>query len=180
MVVLQETFELGSMVYDPFLGVCTVMNSSEETVMGIRQVFCELKPRENAATIKVPASQMRARGIRPLLTPEQIENALGERESATLGEPGQETYSQRLRRWTTQLRSSEELSGYHFLREWHQLTASGVRLTAKETQMCENVQRVVVQEIAQVLQISTARAGTHLNQGLDAPEPDPAKKKKKA
>ncbi len=71
------TFEPGSVVFEPFLGLCRVTHSSQETMLGVGQLFYQLQSRQGSAVVKVPASQMVSRGIRPLLTVDQIEFKLG-------------------------------------------------------------------------------------------------------
>eukprot|EP01012_Entosiphon_sulcatum_P066131 TRINITY_DN95222_c0_g1_i1.p1 TRINITY_DN95222_c0_g1~~TRINITY_DN95222_c0_g1_i1.p1 ORF type:complete len:189 (-),score=31.17 TRINITY_DN95222_c0_g1_i1:1002-1484(-) len=150
------------MVYEPFLGLCTVVGSSEETMLGVQQIFFELKPLHGTAKVKVPALQMVSRGIRPLMSAEQLEVEL--EADGQVEDPGRETYAQRLKRWTQLLRSGRTASAYDFLREWQKLSELGTRFSPKETEMYENVQRVIVQEISEVLQISSGKASSRLIQ----------------
>lgn len=163
MVSPKVAYELGSMVYEPFLGLCTVVGSTEETMLGVQQMFFELKPLQGTAMVKVPALQMVSRGIRPLMSAEQLEVEL-EAEGPPWEDPGRETYAQRLKRWTQLLRSGRTASAYDFLREWQKLSELGTRFSPKETEMHENVQRVMVQEISEVLQISSGKASSRLIQ----------------
>ncbi|MFN8612079.1 MAG: hypothetical protein U0931_31330 [Vulcanimicrobiota bacterium] len=154
-------YELGSLVYEPFLGLCQVTNLCQETMLGVQQDFYELTPRQGNAVVKVPALQMGSRGIRALLTPQQIEEAL-ETQPEVAPSPEQETYAQRLRRWTSALRSGEVGIGYVFLREWSEMSTRGVRFSTKETEMHENVIRTLTEEISEVLQISSGKASSRL------------------
>lgn len=176
MSVPNCSFELGSVVYEPFLGLCRVMNSSQETMLGVEQLFYELQPRQGSAVIKVPAAQMSARGIRPLMSAEQIEGVLTkEQEGPAEGDP--ETGSERLRRWTQLLRSEQRAGAYEFVREWHKLAAQGVRFNSQESEMQVKIQRNLVQEMAQVFQISSGRAVIRLNHWLDPVKSAKTKKK---
>jgi RNA polymerase-interacting CarD/CdnL/TRCF family regulator len=176
MSVPNSSFELGSVVYEPFLGLCRVISSSPETMLGVEQLFYELQPRQGSAVIKVPAAQMSARGIRPLMSVEQIEGVLtSEQESAPEGDP--ETGSERLRRWTQLLRSEQKAGAYEFVREWHHLAAQGVRFNSQESEMHVKIQRNLVQEMAQVFQISSGKAVVKLNHWLDPIKGAKAKKK---
>ena len=130
-------------------------------MLGVQHVFYELKPSEGTAKVKVPANQMTSRGIRPLMSPEQIEVEL-DSEGPAWEDPGRETYAQRLKRWTQLLRSGRTASAYDFLREWQKLSEQGTRFSPKEAEMHVNVQRVMVQEISEVLQISSGKASSRL------------------
>ena len=159
-----SNFESGAVVYEPFLGCCTVVASSQETILGVEQMFYQLQPAQGSAVVKVPARQMAARGIRPLMTSDQMEGvltAVGDAPSA-----GQETYAQRLRRWTDQLRSGEHHGALGMLREFNSLLSGGARLSPKETEMHETVQRTTLQEIAAVMQISPGKASARLNEAV--------------
>lgn len=145
-------------------------------MLGVQQVFYQLEPRQGSAKVKVPASQMASRGIRPLLSPQQIEGLLGPAEQSA-GESQQETYSERVRRWKGLLRSGNETSSYDFLREWHGLAAQGVNFSPKESEMYQNVQRSLTQEVAQVLGLSTGRASARLTQGMEVMKATPQKRK---
>ncbi len=160
-----SNFESGAVVYEPFLGCCTVVASTQETILGVEQMFYQLQPAQGStAVVKVPARQMAARGIRPLMTSDQMELVLGARADAPA--VGQETYAQRLRRWTEQLRSGEHHGALGMLREFHSLLTGGARLSPKETEMHETVQRTTLQEIATVMQISPGKASARLNEAV--------------
>ncbi|MBS2039270.1 hypothetical protein JST97_30075 [bacterium] len=159
------SYQLGSQIYEPFLGLCTVVDSTEETMLGVSQMFYELKPMEGTSKVKVPASQMASRGIRSLMSAAQIQREL----STTRGsweDPGRETYAQRLRRWTQLLRSGQVGGAYEFLWDWKKLSELGTRFSPKEVEMHSNVQRVMIQEIAEVLQISTEKASSMIGPEL--------------
>ncbi|MBX3171056.1 MAG: hypothetical protein KF760_26850 [Candidatus Eremiobacteraeota bacterium] len=157
-------YETGTVVYEPFLGCCTVVASTQETILGVEQMFYQLQPAQGSAVVKVPARQMAARGIRPLMTIDQMELVL-QRESEVPA-PAQETYAQRLRRWTEQLRSGQHQGALGMLREFHSLLSGGARLSPKESEMHETVQRTTLQEIAAVMQISPGKASARLNEAL--------------
>lgn len=157
-------FESGSVVYEPFLGCCTVVGSTQETILGVEQWFYQLQPAQGNSVVKVPAKQMAARGIRPLMTSDQMEGVLqGESEATS---QAQETYAQRLRRWTEQLRSGEHHRALGMLREFNALQTGGARLSPKESEMHETVQRTTLQEIATVMQISQGKASAKLSEAL--------------
>ena len=158
-------FRLGSEVYEPFQGLCRVSSSSLETVLGVEQLFYELHPRQGNAVLKVPASQMSSRGIRPLLSCEEITATLAIGDADDL-DSSSENSGQRLRRWTRLLRSERSLASYEFMREWCHLEGQGIRFTSQENEMHEKVHRSLTQEISQVLQISNGRAGVKLSQWL--------------
>ncbi len=160
------TFEPGSVVFEPFLGLCRVTHSSQETMLGVEQLFYQLQPRQGSAVVKVPASQMVSRGIRPLLTVDQIEFKLRS-ESEHLPQDDTETRSQRLHRWTRLVRSEHDSGSYDFLREWHQLITQGGRFGVQENEMYGKIHRSLTQEISDVLQISSGRATIKLNQWLE-------------
>ena len=157
-------FESGAVVYEPFLGCCTVVASTTETILGVEQVFYQLQPAQGSAVIKVPARQMTARGIRPLMTSEQMQQVL--EASGQTPPVAQETYAQRLRRWTDLVRSGDHHGALGMLREFHTLHSGGARLSAKETEMHEAVQRTTVQEISAVMQISPGKASARLSEAV--------------
>ena len=171
------TFEPGSVVFEPFLGLCRVTHSSQETMLGVEQLFYQLQPRQGSAVVKVPASQMVSRGIRPLLTVDQIETKLSA-DSEHLPQDDSETRSQRLHRWTRMVRSEQDSGSYEFLREWHQLLTQGARFGAQENEMYGKIHRSLSQEISDVLQISSGRATSKLNQWLEPPKTVKEKKTK--
>jgi RNA polymerase-interacting CarD/CdnL/TRCF family regulator len=155
-------YESGSIVYEPFLGCCTVVASSQETILGVEQLFYQLQPPQGNATVKVPARQMASRGIRPLMTSKEMEGVLQTGAEASL--PAQETYPQRLRRWTDRLRSGDHDGPVVMLREYQVLVSQGAKISPKESEMHETVQRSILQEIGAVLQISTEKASSRLNE----------------
>ncbi|MBS2036865.1 hypothetical protein JST97_17875 [bacterium] len=166
----------GSVVYEPFLGLCTVVSCNLETMLGCQQLFYEIRPRQGAAVVKVPAAQMATRGIRPLMSAQQIEETLN-RAQTSQWEETEENYSLRLRRWNQLLRSEQKSGGYDFLSEWHHLVAHGVRLTTQETELHGKIQRSLLQEIAQVLQISPNKASLRLSRCWDNIKKPKEKKK---
>ncbi|MBN9415271.1 hypothetical protein ABS71_05500 [bacterium SCN 62-11] len=161
------TFEHGTLVYEPFLGLCQITNSSRETMLGVEQLFYEMQPRQGTAVVKVPAGQMTSRGIRPLMTTDEIEKAL-HTNSPSAPTTSNETYPQRIKRWTALLRSKQNFGGYEFLLEWQQLSTQGVRLSAQESELHGKIQRSLAQEIAEVLQISAESAAGKINEWLES------------
>lgn len=169
-------FESGSVVYEPFLGCCTVVASTQETILGVEQEFYQLQPTQGSSVVKVPAKQMAARGIRPLMTSDQMELVLqAESETPALA---QETYAQRLRRWTEQLRSGQHHGAMGMLREFNTLLSDGARLSPKESEMHDTVQRTTLQEISTVMQISQGKASVKLSEALGVVKGRQEKKKK--
>lgn len=156
----------GNTVYEPFLGLCTIVSCERETMLGNQQLFYENRPRNGSAVVKVPATQMATRGIRPLMSPEKIEESL-ERVRSLQWERTDESYSVRLRRWTRMIRSEQEASGYELLSECRHLLAQGIRLTSQESELQGKIQRTLLQEMAQVLQISLGKATLRLSRVWD-------------
>lgn len=175
MVSESSHFESGAVVYEPFLGCCKVVASTQETILGVEQWFYQLQPSQGSAVVKVPARQMTARGIRPLMTADQMELVL--QAAAEVPALAQETYAQRLRRWTEQLRSGEHHGALGMLREFATLHSDGARLSPKETEMHETVQRTTLQEIATVMQISPGKASVKLSEALGVIKARQEKKK---
>lgn len=169
-------YEAGSTVYEPFLGLCTIVASTQETMLGVQQWFYQLRPPEGSSVVKVPASQMAARGIRPLMSLAELETVLQPEEKPS--EDAEENYGQRLRRWTDRLRSGEVAGATGILRELRGLTSRGVRLSPKEGELQDSLNKTVKQEIAAVMGISLGKAGLRLNQAVDTAGGQPAKGKK--
>lgn len=166
MSIPLATFEHGTLVYEPFLGLCQITNSSRETMLGVEQLFYEMQPRQGTAVVKVPAGQMTSRGIRPLMTADEIERAL-RTDSPSAPTTSNETYPQRIKRWTALLRSKHNIGGYEFLLEWRQLSTQGVRISAQETELHVKIQRSLAEEIAEVLKISNESAAGKISQWLE-------------
>ncbi|MFN8610871.1 MAG: CarD family transcriptional regulator [Vulcanimicrobiota bacterium] len=158
------SYEVGSLVFEPFLGLCTVINWMEETVLGVHQSFYELQPGQGNARVKVPASQMPSRGIRTLMSAEQLETILTTTPSANASDDGE---IPRQHRWTRLVRSEQRLGAYEFLQEWRNLESSGANFNSKESEMREKIQKTVVQEIARVFQISLGKASLRLSRWLE-------------
>lgn len=169
-------YELGALVYEPFLGLCTVVRSSPETMLGVQQTFYELEPRLGGAAVKVPAGQMLSRGIRSLLSVSEIETVLAT--EAAADHTADEDSNERVRRWTNLLRSEERSGGYQFLREWQMHSAAGTRLSSKEGDMRDKIARTLSQEMAQVLEIPSRTANSRLNAWLEPNVTQKGKKKR--
>ena len=107
-------YETGATVYEPFLGLCTIVSSTQETMLGVEQMFYQLRPPQGTSVVKVPASQMTSRGIRPLMSEAELEGVLVF--ELPNPEEKEETYGQRLRRWTERLRSGDHFGATKVLR----------------------------------------------------------------
>ena len=157
-------YETGATVYEPFLGLCTIVSSTQETMLGVEQMFYQLRPPQGTSVVKVPASQMTSRGIRPLMSEAELEGVLVF--ELPNPEEKEETYGQRLRRWTERLRSGDHFGATKVLREIRVLVSRGVRLSPKENELQETLNRTVRQEIAAVLGISPGKASVRLSQAV--------------
>ena len=167
MLSSPDSYAPGSMVFEPLLGLCTVLGWTEEKMLGVQQRFCELKSLDNSSVVKIPSLKMLSRGIRPLMAPIQIECAL-QAEDKTVASTTVEHHSQRIRRWTQRLRCNRSFGGYEFLREWQSLEVNGARFNERETDFHKKILRALTQEVAQVLQLSASVAGLRVSSWLGA------------
>ena len=159
-------FPIGSLVTEPFLGPCLVDGVSQEDILGTTLWFYELKPQgDNAPLVKVPASQMSSRGIRPVMSEAEMSNALSVLEEAD--DISQEPPSQRMRHWVDRLRSGRHSGPTNVLRQLRRMQQNGVKLTPKELSLEQTVQVSVRQEIACAMKISASQAGLRLNSALE-------------
>ena len=159
-----STFSVGSTVYEPYLGLCTIVDSSEETMLGESLVFFQLQPEHGTTSVKVPARAMASRGIRGLLSSGELEQLLlAPVEAESEGETAREHPSKRVKRWSELVRATSPSGPYNFLREVQDLVATGYRLNAREQEMQEAISRGVVQEIASVLELSAKEAGARFD-----------------
>lgn len=165
-----QTFEIGSLVVEPFRGVCTVVACKSETMLGKAQLFYELRPSGSQSTIKIPAAQMVAQGVRPVMSEEEMSQVLGLAVSAL--EFPDESYGQRMDRWIANLRSGDHAGPPAILRELLVLQQRGGRLTSKENDLRESLSKSLRQEIALALNLSVAKAGVRLNQAIGVSHKD--------
>ena len=163
----QISYEPGEILFAPFLGLCTVTGSSLETVLGVQLFFYELQSHVDSSRVKVPASQMSSRGIRPAMSSEQLEQLLSQ-DHKVADSHEQENFQRRLRRWTQTLRSTHPSSNYEFLREWQLLAENGTRFNARESEIRDKALQGMISEIAHAFQISAKDAETKLHQWLGA------------
>ncbi|MBT9587159.1 hypothetical protein IV102_27700 [bacterium] len=159
-------FSMGSVVIEPFLGLCTITALTQQDILGTSQLFYELQPQtERTPLVKIPASQMVARGVRPVMSESEMSDALSNLEEAT--DVSREPASLRMRHWVDRLRSGRPSSPPSVLRQLKQMQQRGVKLTPKELSLEQAVQLSFRQEIACVMQISEGQAGLRLVSALE-------------
>lgn len=161
-----EPFSTGSLVFDPFLGLCTLRDSKIESILGTEQRFYELEPKSGRPVVKIPAGQMAARGIRPLMSKDEMNLALHHTD-AELEQAGEDS-SQRMQRWVGLLKSGIQTGVPSILREIRKMNQSGVKLTPKEVDLQETVRNSLRQEIGSVLSLTASKAGLRLNQAMES------------
>ena len=159
-------FETGNLVFDPFLGLCTLKDSRIENILGQEQRFYALEPKSGRPIVKVPAGQMTARGIRPLMSLAELAVVLQPTEE--VAEAVSEDTSQRMQRWIGILKSGILNGATEILREIRKMQQNGGKLTPKEIDFQDTVRNSLRQEIGSVLKLTASKAGLRLNQAIGA------------
>ncbi len=149
----------------PLRGVCELINIQEETILGESHVFYELKPSRSKGKLKIPAKQLESHGIRPLLTPEEMEALLQPVDSPP--KPTDEESWQRMKRWQSMLRTGGPQAAKQVLLELKVLEKRGLLTEDKEAQELQRRLYLHLRdEIQLVFNLSAAHAGRKLNEAL--------------
>ncbi len=159
-------FATGSYVIEPFLGLCLVVGTSQEAILGTQQLFYELKPQSGTSVIKIPSGQMSSRGVRAVMSASEMGEALAV--PPVLDDFSQEPAAQRVRQWIAILRTGSHSGPASVLRQLRLMHKRGVKLTPKEVSLEQTVNSSLRQEIASAMNVSTSQAGLRLNLALEA------------
>jgi RNA polymerase-interacting CarD/CdnL/TRCF family regulator len=159
-------FSTGSLVFDPFLGLCTLRDSRIEKILGTEQRFYELEPKSGRPMVKIPEGQMAARGIRPLMSSAEMSQALHPASEAGTELPAEDS-GQRMQRWIGVLKSGIQNGVPEILREIRKMHQKGVKLSPKEVDLQDTVRNSLRQEIGSVLNLTASKAGLRLNQAIE-------------
>jgi len=162
--VSEGQYAVGVLVVEPFLGLCTVVALTRETILGQDQCYYQLKPALGRSTLKVPASQMASRGIRPVMQPHELDSALSQLPESLSFE--EESQGDRMVRWVSCLRSGDQRATPETLRELKVRQALGHALSSKENELMATLCQSLRQEIALAYNTTAARAGARLNQAI--------------
>lgn len=163
----QAEYKPGQVLFEPFLGMCQVVNFCEETILGVRQRFYELRTIQGNACVKIPAVQMSIRGIRPPMTQEQLNSVLQIEDEPEI--PDEDSGS-RMQRWVTRLRSQGTSASPQVLRQLKVLEHKGLPLTGIEIDLQNRIGQSLRAEIASVMGLSRQGAERILRRAVDLPK----------
>jgi RNA polymerase-interacting CarD/CdnL/TRCF family regulator len=152
----------------PLQGRCTIVDVSEETILGETIAFVTLRPfGENGGLIKIPLESMDARGVRPVMEPTRMLDIL---ETPLRAEPEevQMRPHQRFKRWVDLLRSGEPGVRRQILRELQDVEKVSKKLTKQETELRQRLRSAFLLEVEAALGLSPSQAGRLINRSLSA------------
>lgn len=156
-------YEIGQKLMVPMRGMCTVVEVTEESILGQDLVFVHLKQRRGKGILKMPVKQLEEQGVRPLVTKEEMLEALAD--DREVEDHSEMDSMERLERWTSMMRSGDYGVRLQVLRELT-LVDRLDKLDDHEKRFHKNVRLAARREVECVLGTSAAGAGRKLNTAL--------------
>lgn len=162
-----QMFTPGSQVMVPFHGLCEVVGVSREEILGEQVVLIELEPLFGSNTvIKIPESQMEARGARLAASAEEMRELL-EETTTELEQYVRTPPHRRMKNWSRLLRSGRPGCRKELLALMDQIEQAGDKLSKSEQELREQVRLAFRHEVEAALDISAQQAGRKINEAID-------------
>lgn len=159
------SWSVGDLAMVPLHGVCTIRSFLQETILGTECQMVELSPEFSSTTVKIPTASLESRGVRRLLSAEDLEGLLQRVPGIAVELPTGPPHK-RLAGWVTRLRAEGPGIRHRILRELSALHSHVGKLSSEERDLQDRLVQSLRREMELALRLSPSAARRRLNRAL--------------